>query len=202
MTPKFIYFDLGRVLVDFDLDRMVTQMAQVAGVEPEAMHRVLFETGLELEYELGRVTTDEFFAKISDILGCEIDRQRLELACNDMFTVMPQTQKTVAWLRESGYRLGILSNTCDCHWEFCRRKFSWIDEHFEVHITSHQVGAMKPDHAIYRVAAERAECRPEQIVFIDDMLANVEGAHSFGFDAIQYTTGTEVDAALRRLFIM
>lgn len=197
MSPEFIYFDLGRVLVDFDLDRMVAQMAQVAGVESTAMHSALFETGLELDYEVGRVTTDEFFAKISDLLGRSLEREELELACNDMFTVMPQTQKTVTWLRESGYRLGILSNTCDCHWEFCRRKFSWIDELFEVHITSHQVGVMKPDHAIYRAAAEKAECQPEQIVFIDDMLENVEGARRFGFDAIQYTTGQEVDAALQ-----
>ena len=197
MSPKFIYFDLGRVLVDFDLDRMVVQMAEVADVEPQTMYSALFESGLELDYELGRVSTDDFFAKISETVGRPLDRERLELACNDMFTVMPQTQKTVAWLRESGYRLGILSNTCDCHWEFCRRKFSWIDQHFEVHITSHQVGAMKPDHAIYRAAADKVECPPEQIVFIDDMLENVEGARSFGFDAIQYTTGDEVDAALR-----
>ena len=63
MSPKFIYFDLGRVLVDFDLDRMVVQMAEVADVEPQTMYSALFESGLELDYELGRVSTDDFFAK-------------------------------------------------------------------------------------------------------------------------------------------
>ncbi|MGD9127006.1 MAG: HAD-IA family hydrolase, partial [Planctomycetia bacterium] len=107
------------------------------------------------------------------------------------------TQEIVAWLRRLKYQLGILSNTCDCHWEYCRRKFTWIDDHFDVHITSHQVGAMKPDPKIYRAAADQSGHPPEKILFIDDLLANVEGARHFGFDAIHYTDGPALESALR-----
>ena len=197
MRTKFIYFDLGRVLLDFDLDLMVSQMAKVAGIDSLALHSTIFETDLDRSYELGRITTDEFFATISETHGCSFDRERIELATNDIFTEIPHSQEMVAWLRGLGYPLGILSNTCDGHWEFCRRRFPWMDEHFDVHVASHQVGAMKPDPAIYRAATDRAGCRPEEIVFVDDLLENVEGARRFGFDAIHYTTGPEVEAALR-----
>ena len=35
--PKFLYFDLGRVLLHFSIERMCRQMADVAGIEPGAV---------------------------------------------------------------------------------------------------------------------------------------------------------------------
>ena len=37
MQPKFLYFDLGKVLVDFSYDQMLAQVAAVAGVDAEAV---------------------------------------------------------------------------------------------------------------------------------------------------------------------
>ena len=35
--PKFVYFDLGNVLCSFSNERACRQMAEVAGVSPEAV---------------------------------------------------------------------------------------------------------------------------------------------------------------------
>ncbi len=42
MPIKFLYFDLGKVLVNFDIERMLEQMADVAGIHANEVRRVLF----------------------------------------------------------------------------------------------------------------------------------------------------------------
>ena len=60
MAPKFVYFDLGKVLVDFDVWRMYRQVGEVAGIEPERVREVLFEDGLQADVELGEIAGEEF----------------------------------------------------------------------------------------------------------------------------------------------
>jgi len=46
---------------------------------------------------------------------------------------------------------------------------------------------MKPDPRIYHLALEKLGVRPEEAVFLDDMLINVQAARSIGMSAIQFT---------------
>ena len=42
MAPSFFYFDLGRVLINFDIEKMLAQIGQVSGVHPDKVKEVLF----------------------------------------------------------------------------------------------------------------------------------------------------------------
>ncbi len=57
MPPKFIYFDLGKVLVDFSVERMCRQLGQVAGVDADRVAEVVFEGSYE-EASRGATLTD------------------------------------------------------------------------------------------------------------------------------------------------
>ena len=52
---------------------------------------------------------------------------------------------------------------------------------------SGEVGLRKPDPEIYRLAAERIGLPPEQIVFVDDLAANVRGAAAVGMVGVHHT---------------
>lgn len=54
-------------------------------------------------------------------------------------------------------------------------------------IISAEVGLAKPDPAIYQLAADRLEAHPEECVFVDDMLENVEAAREVGMHAVHHT---------------
>ncbi len=103
----------------------------------------------------------------------------------------------VAQLGQAGHRLGILSNTCDSHWQFCRRRFRIIDEGFEVHALSYRIGTAKPEPGIFEAAAELAGVTPQEIFFVDDLPQHVAGAKAVGLDAVHYTTAAAVVAELR-----
>ncbi len=71
--------------------------------------------------------------------------------------------------------------------------------HFRDYVVSGRVNHLKPDAAIYDLVCRTGGFRPQEAVFIDDNLPNVEGARAFGMQAIHHRSYTETVAALRAL---
>jgi FMN phosphatase YigB (HAD superfamily) len=198
MQPEFLYFDLGKVLVDFSVERMCRQIAAVAGLDTAAVYEAIFTGGLEEQYEAGRVTAQEFHEQFCRRTGRRPDFDAMRDAGNDIFTLIEPMLPVVSQLAAAGYRLGILSNTCEGHWEYCLRRYRILTENFSVHALSYRIGACKPNEAIFRAAAELAGCRPEKIFYVDDVATHVAAARAVGFDAVQYTTTAELVEELRK----
>jgi HAD superfamily hydrolase (TIGR01509 family) len=196
MPPKFIYFDLGRVLVDFDAADMCRRVARVAGITPDRVRDVIFDNGLQSRYELGQMSTREFYQAFCQRTRTRPDFDALMLAASDIFELIPSMVPVVQTIHRAGRRLGLLSNTCEAHFEMCRRKFEHVLGLFEVYALSYEMKVSKPEPAIYLGAAELAGVRPEDIFFTDDIPAHVAGAREVGFDAVQYTSTPDLLAEL------
>ena len=194
---KFLYFDLGRVLLHFSVDRMCRQMAELAGIEPAAVRSAVFESDLQNRYERGEITGPEFHEAFCRATGTRTDYAALTAAGNDIFELNVSMLPVVCQLRAAGHRLGILSNTCEGHWEHCLARYRVLAEDFQVYALSYRIGAVKPHPEIYREAARLAGVRPEEIFFTDDLEANVDGARAAGFDAVHYTSTQQLAADLR-----
>ncbi|MGA2621642.1 MAG: HAD family phosphatase [Thermoguttaceae bacterium] len=197
MTPEFIYFDLGKVLVDFSIEQLCKQMGAVAGIEPARVAEAVFSGGLQAQYESGRISSREFYLAFGRLTGTRPDHDALARAANDIFTLNASLLPVVAQLGQAGYRLGVLSNTCEGHWEHCFRRYAILRQSFSVYALSYRIGACKPDAAIFRKAVEMAGCPPEEIFYTDDFPAHIAGARSVGIDAVQYTSTPELVAELR-----
>jgi putative hydrolase of the HAD superfamily len=194
---KFLYFDLGRVLLHFSVDRMCRQMAELAGIEPAAVRSAIFESDLQNRYERGEITGREFHEAFCRATGTQTDWAAMTIAGSAIFELNVSMLPVVSQLRAAGHRLGILSNTCEGHWEYCLTRFRVLAEDFQVYTLSYQIGAVKPHVEIYREAARLAGVRPEEIFFTDDLEANVHGARAVGFDAVAYTGTWQLTADLR-----
>ncbi|MGD9644654.1 MAG: HAD family hydrolase [Pirellulales bacterium] len=189
MPPKFIYFDLGNVLLNFSHPRMCRQMAEVAGLSEEAVWQVLFTSGLELDYERGQIDTATFYERFCQAAGTRPDFDRLALAASDIFAVNVGSKRVLSQLLAAGYRLGLLSNTNEMHWNyFARGRFALIPTAFEQVVLSFEVGAIKPEAAIFTAAIERSGVSPGEIFFTDDVAGHVDAAREAGIDAVQFTT--------------
>ena len=74
-----------------------------------------------------------------------------------MFEVNVPVMPIVAHLQAARYRLGILSNTCESHWQYVADgRYTVIRELFEVRVLSYHERCSKPEAVIYRRAAELA----------------------------------------------
>jgi glucose-1-phosphatase len=199
MEPKFIYFDLGNVLVYFDHWIACQQMAQVAGITPERVWQVVFEGDLEQRYESGKVDDRQFYDAFCQVSSTQPDYDQLLIAGSDIFRLNHSLLPVVAQLDGAGYRLGILSNTSPAHWAWVTAgRFGISNLAFDLTALSFEIGSCKPEPKIYQAAASLAGVSPAEIFYIDDMPENVSGAKAAGFDAVLYTTTPALVADLHQ----
>lgn len=99
------------------------------------------------------------------------------------------------------YRLIALSNTNEANYRFISRKYDVMGI-FDDYALSYKVGYLKPGRRIYEVALEKALCRPEECVFIDDIKKFVDAAKGFGINAVQYKSHAYLEEKLRELKVI
>jgi len=196
MTPKFIYFDLGKVLIDFSFERMVRQIGEAAGIDPRQVQTVLAGR-LLADYEIGKLDSRGAHEAFCRATGTQPDFETFSLACNDIFTPIDSMLPVVAQLYHARYRLGVLSNTCEGHWNYCLHRYTLLREFFSTFALSFRLGAAKPDKAIFCKAAEIAGCRPEEVFYTDDIPGHVAAARNVGMDAVVYTSTADLVKELR-----
>ncbi len=193
MAINFIYFDLGNVLLRFDHRRACRQMAEVAGAPADAVWDVIFETGLNRRYELGEITSREFYDEFCRKIGSRPEFDALALAGSAMFELNVSARAVLGQLAAGGHRVGLLSNTNEMHWNyFTDGRYGMIPDIFDHCVLSFQVHSMKPDRMIFDEAARRAGVPSSEIFYVDDIQMHVEGARAAGFDAVQYTTTSKL----------
>jgi HAD superfamily hydrolase (TIGR01509 family) len=66
-------------------------------------------------------------------------------------------------------------------------------------VVSGAVGCAKPQAEIYELVCRAGNFQPADAVFIDDVLTNVEGARSFGMNAIHHRSADETTRVLRTM---
>ncbi len=198
-APRFFYFDLGNVLLKFDNAVAYRQIAKAAGISVERVREIVIDDGLQVEYERGALSTSEFYEQFCERSGVRPVRADLLHAASDIFELDVAVAEIAQRLRASGRRLGILSNTCEAHWEFCAGgRFPLLNAVFDIATLSYQVRSLKPEPAIYEAASELADVSPEGIFFVDDRAENVAGAQDAGFDAVQFASATGLISDLER----
>lgn len=196
---EFLYFDLGKVLLDFDHSIACRQLASILGTTPEVIEQDVFHSGQQWKYERGEITTMELHRWLCDRFEVEAKLDEIAYAASSIFQPIEETIAIAERLHAAGYPLGILSNTCDCHWEYCLAKpFPFLHEVFPVHALSFRLGQMKPEPEIYHKAARLCDYPPKNIFFVDDRKENVEGAASAGYDALLFESPTQLLRELTR----
>lgn len=196
-TPRVIYFDLGNVLLHFDHRKAATQMGLVAGVDPDVVWKAVFESDLQTRYECGEISTREFYEHFCNTTKTKPEFEALCEAAADIFTLNCDVGPIVSSLATAGYRLGVLSNTCEVHWKHLFAAHTHLGRTFELYALSYQLGSMKPQPEIYASAAKLAGVMPNEIFFCDDRPENVQGALDAGYDAVRYESPEHLHLELR-----
>jgi len=182
MTDTFL-FDIGNVIITFDFGRAAARLAPHSRVDAaEALARVNeFTPALET----GRLSPEQFVAAASEAIGYEGDPGEFVRAFEDIFELNQAIVEFIERLHADGFALHLLSNTNAIHVPFFEKTYP-VFERFDGRIYSHEVGAMKPDAAIYDAAIRRLGIDPASTVYVDDRIDNCEAGRRAGFHAIPY----------------
>ena len=68
-----------------------------------------------------------------------------------------------------------------------RRRYDWL-ELFDALIFSCELGINKPQREIYEICLRQLDMSPNECLFVDDSVANVEGALAVGMHGLKFDT--------------
>lgn len=131
------------------------------------------------DYDRGTRDIDSVAQCLAEFRGSDFEtaKSRMLEAVTYQEQVAP-TAELIAELKAAGYRLFVLSNMSKDYIEFlCEMP---VFQHFEGEIISCEVGLIKPEREIYNLLLDRYNLVPEQTMFIDDRVENVEAAATLG----------------------
>lgn len=185
MPIRCVIFDLGRTLIPFSFDPL----------EPRLGARRAAVLDLAARYEIGGCDWGAFERETRALTGAPAEGFR-DWWCG-IFDLRPLLDPALVAATRRARRIGLLSNTNECHFLFLQEKLPWLRE-FDFFTLSYAVGAAKPAPAIYADAEKKAECAAEEILYFDDIPEFVAGAVRRGWRAELFTGEAGVRASLRR----
>lgn len=120
MQYKNIIFDLGNVLVKLNPEGCIGAfkaigMGELVDSNPQS-------EGMKLMSKLGvgMMTTEAFCDAARKLTGADVTNEDIIAAANKMLVEIPDYKKErLLQLKKAGYRLFLLSNTIDVHWDYC-----------------------------------------------------------------------------------
>lgn len=150
----------------------------VTGEVSEAQMRQMYASALDLD----DAAADQMMAQLWDAYCGTLDVDLRDFAAD----LRPR------------YTTAILSNSADGARREEQRRHGFEDL-VDVVLYSHELGLAKPDPAVYRVASARLGVEPGEVVFLDDVEANVATARELGWHAVLHRSTAQSIAAITEL---
>jgi putative hydrolase of the HAD superfamily len=193
--PRFLFLDIGYVLVGLNYQHLASRMQQLTGIDPERVRALLTAEDLLRRFETGKITEAEFYEEVCGRLRSRIPWQEFLELWDSVFEQQLIPDEVLQALTRS-IHLWIISNTNKLHFDFMARQFTFL-RHFEGTVLSHEVGALKPDKQIFQHALEKAQARASEVLFVDDQEINVRAAQELGIDAFRFLNVNQFVAELK-----
>lgn len=175
-----IAFDWGGIFTvgTFDSDA-VKNLAAIAAVDPQAVHRAYFP--LLAEFETGAFDLGGFIDRFVEQTGSRVDEELL--ASTFLASGVERTEmfEILAGIPEQ-YTVGMLSNNVPALCDQVRNDLRM--ERIEKFVFSNEIGVRKPDPAAYQALQSAMGLPANETIFIDDNAANVAAASELGFRGI------------------
>lgn len=176
---KNIIFDMGGVLIDFNPDRYIARVTRNPD-DAKLLKEELFQSEEWIHTDRGDMTYDQVHASVCQRLPERLHgavRRLLDEWVLDM-PAIPGSEDLVKALKAAGYKLYLLSNTCDRFHTF--RELIPALQYFDGTFASADWHLVKPEPAIFQAFFAHFGLVPAQCFFIDDSPANIEAASRQG----------------------
>ena len=204
MKYKHLFFDLDHTLWDFDANSRLTleeiyirfdlELKGVHSFELFYRNYLAHNEKLWARYRNGTIKSDELRWKRMSLalLDFKIGDEALAKEMGTAFLeglpnrnlVFPDTLETLAYLRDKGYQLHLITNGFELT-QHHKLRNSGLDRFFIEVITSEGSNSLKPHKEIFDYALQKANAETEDCIMIGDSIeADIMGAINAGMDQV------------------
>lgn len=193
---KLVLFDMDNVLCDYDRGKRVARLAELAGTSNEFVHNAIWDSGFEQLGDSGALDAEDYLRGFGERIGYPLSldewveaRRRSMQADRAMLEIAGQLRRTV--------QIAILTNNTTLVADHIDALLPELRPLFGSKIyTSAQFKTAKPDPRCFRLCLSELNVKPETVLFVDDLAANVAGAREAGLFAHHHSSAATFRQAL------
>jgi len=189
---KAVVFDMGGVILrSMDWGPREAQ-AKRLGITREAMEQEVFGNRTAALATVGACSEAEHWDAVRKTFDIEPDSMsawRKEFWSGDRMDM-----ELITWLDRirPNYKTALLSNAWPEARVTVRQNYPGSLNVFDLVIYSAEVQLAKPDERIYWLVCQRLGVQPEEVVFVDDVVENIEGARKIGMQGVRFLNPHQV----------
>lgn len=187
MIKQFL-FDCGAVLVELNFRQLVEEITGSKELAEGFIRHLWSPDSPWLRYDSGELNTQQVREKLRDYMPPEY-RNATEVFVSRWLEALPPMEgmeELVDTLRGRGYPCYLLSNFSEGFREMPAR--TPVLQKMDGMVISYEIHMLKPDPAIFLYTLEKFGLKPEETLFVDDNLHNVEAARELGMESYRFTT--------------
>lgn len=184
VETNVVLFDLGRVLMHIDFEAFPRGLGLTTAAMQSEFDRKKIDAAVR-QYETSQLTTEQFLDILYELLFQRFSRGQIQDAFNGI--IVADNEEIIPFVEtvKKKYRIAVLSNTCACHWSKVEEISSILTMFPQQNIfTSFGLRKMKPEQEIYDDVCSSLNVHPNEILFIDDLKENIDGALLAGMHGI------------------
>jgi putative hydrolase of the HAD superfamily len=198
---SLVLFDLGGVVCKFLPERRLNQLSLVSGKPATQIRELLWDSGFSRRCDRGDFSGAKMHQRACELLGWTADYAEFRCAWASAFEPDSSVLALVHALRRHR-KTGLLTDNPPVIEDALRHELGEVGLEFDFLGFSCELRSLKPDPVIFRAALVRAESRPEETLFIDDVRANVDAARALGITSLLFTNAQALEADLARVGIL
>jgi epoxide hydrolase-like predicted phosphatase len=190
---KFIYFDFGGVLVNYD--NVFTKVCSDFEINKDEFIKFESETISRMDIGIGNLVG--FWKKcVEKFKLSNADNYDLAKSWVSDYKKIKPVQDLINSL-EGNTKMGIISNIPAEVW-WAAYKNNWVPRiKYDQVLLSSDLGVVKPDSRIYEIAEEKTRVSPEEILFVDDKEENLVGPIKMGWKTLCFDQSKAEDEVLK-----
>lgn len=192
---RVILFDIGKVLIGWNQQRLIDKVLEVSGVPDTAVTRTLF-IGWQDAWDKGsmrELSTEQMrdYPDLAPAIRAYCDHWTLSLD-----PVIEESFDIAEALKRTGYRLLTASNFAADTFAASRPHMPRLDLFDALYISGH-TGICKPSPDFWLDMMQRFDFKAEEALFIDDRPANTHTASELGLTTHLFETPEKLRADLQ-----
>ena len=199
-TITLVSFDLGNVLCNVDEIPASKQLAELCDKRWEDVYEIVFGPDQKQKFERGVITFYEHAVRALAALGIDMPLDEFTQIYDSVLIPSESMFPLVARIAEN-HRIALVSTTSEPHWKSAA-KFLPFSSKLDPVIVSYEVSSMKPESEFYDSLLTKSNVQREEILFIDDLVVNVEAAQDSGMIGHQFISQIVLEKTLVELGVI
>lgn len=200
---KNIIFDLGGVLLNIDPKKTIEAFGRLG------MEQLIGDKGLSYDHDIfylmeqGKVTPEEFRNGVRQLISAEVTDDQIDTAWTAMLLDFPANRVELVKNLRNNYKIYLFSNTNAIHVAKYQANFKSqhgfdVSSLFEIDFYSNEIGYRKPSPESFQKIIRLSGINPEESIFIDDSLPNVEAAIGCGLKGYWLEPGQKIEEVFQK----